>query len=123
MPTTVGATMSSIRRSSSVTRALFLPEQVSRLFGSAGLPKNEKSGFLAHSFLFGSSREPDEDGADISAVWPKGKEIRRVLWPAVQIPLLVVVDCLMPIRSPPPGAARRPAHRARRARGRLYGKA
>jgi hypothetical protein len=34
---------------------------------------NEKSGFSAHSFFFGSSREPDEDGADIGAVPAAGK--------------------------------------------------
>src|SRR5215208_3504594 len=91
MPTTVGATISSIRRSNSVTRGLG-----SQQFWAGGLPTNEKSGFWAHSFLFGSSREPDEDGADIGAVLPKSKGIRRILWAFVQTLLLVVVQASGP---------------------------
>src|SRR5882672_1033413 len=71
MPTTVGATMSSIRRSNSVTRACFLD-----VLGH-GRFTNEKSGFSAHSIFFGSSREPDEDGADIGALPSTGKGIRQ----------------------------------------------
>src|SRR5215831_14288795 len=67
----VGPTMSSMRRSSSVTR-----DQGSTV-GRRDVPEMKKSGFLAHSFLFGSSREPDEDGADISAPRAIRKQIRR----------------------------------------------
>ena len=63
MPTMVGATMSSIRRSKfGHVRA------VSRRFGPAGLSTNEKSGFSAHSFSLVRPCEPDEDGADIGAL-------------------------------------------------------
>jgi hypothetical protein len=46
----------------------------------------KKSGFLAHSFLFGSSREPDEDGADISAPTPIRKQIHSHLeqWQSIK---------------------------------------
>jgi hypothetical protein len=68
--------MSSIRRSNSVTRACFLD-----VLGR-GRFTNEKSGFSAHSLFFGSSREPDEDGADIGGVLPTGKRIRRISEPS-----------------------------------------
>src|SRR5579872_193298 len=55
MPTMVGATISSIRRNSSVTRTR-APADLGERDST-----NEKSGFSAHSSLFGSSREPDED--------------------------------------------------------------
>jgi len=71
MQARVGATMLSIRGSNSVTRACFLD-----VLGR-GRFTNEKSGFSAHSFFFGSSREPDEDGADIGALPSTGKGIQQ----------------------------------------------
>jgi hypothetical protein len=73
MPTMVGATMSSMRRNRSVKQA---PSRTSaRTPGAAGTAK-EKERVFGPLFLFGSSREPDEDGVDISVAAPSRKEFK-----------------------------------------------
>jgi hypothetical protein len=69
MPTMVGATMSSMRRKRSVKQAPIKDSwqgQLATTVGPAGTAK-EKERVFGPLFLFGSSREPDEDGSDIIA--------------------------------------------------------